>query len=439
VLLTRIIDKVARTDGPRVLAGLIRLTGGDFDAAEDALQEAYARALVAWPRDGLPAQPGAWINTVARRALVDALRREQTRRRRTTSLDDDVADAAAIEVAAAEAGDPAPVDPSGIDDDRLRLLFVCCHPALSAEAQKSLALRTLGGLTTREIARAFVEPEATTAQRLVRAKRKIREARIAYEVPPRARLPERIDVVLSVLYLIFNEGYASTDAPSLVRPDLMAEAIRLARLAVQLLPESTEARGLLALMLLIDARHPGRLGADGEFVPLEEQDRGLWHHRQIDEGVALLDQALAQGAPGPYQIQAAIAALHARAATAAATDWRQIAALYRALLQVLPTPVVELNAAVALGLATDVERALQWIARLERHPDLAGYHLLPASQADLLRRQGRFDEAARAYRRALTLVTNPAERRYLDRRLAECEAASTKSPMAEAGDRPQAR
>jgi RNA polymerase sigma-70 factor, ECF subfamily len=439
VLLTRIIDAVARTDGPRVLAGLIRLTGGDFDAAEDALQEAYARALVVWRRDGFPAQPGAWINTVSRRALVDALRRETSRRNRSTSLDDDVADARALAIVVDDADGSGPVDASGIDDDRLRLLFVCCHPALSIEAQKTLALRTLGGLTTREIARAFVEPEPTTAQRLVRAKRKIREARIAYEVPPRARLPERLDVVLSVLYLIFNEGYASTDAASLVRPDLMAEAIRLARLAVELLPDATEVRGLLALMLLIDARRPARLNGDGELVPLEEQDRGLWQQGQIDEGVTLLDRTLAQGAPGPYQIQAAIAALHGRAATAAATDWPQIAALYRALLQVLPTPIVELNAAVALGLAADVERALQWIARLEQHPDLANYHLVPASQADLLRRQGRFDEAAQAYRRALTLVTNPAERRYLDRRLTECEAASTKSPMAEGVDRPEAR
>jgi RNA polymerase sigma-70 factor (ECF subfamily) len=424
VLLTRIVDKVARTDGPRVLAGLIRLTGGDFDAAEDALQEAYARALIVWPRDGLPAQPGAWINTVSRRLVLDGLRRATTRRKRCTPLDEDAADAAAIQMPAADVDDPAPEDPSGIDDDRLRLLFVCCHPALAPEAQKTLALRSLGGLTTREIARAFVEPEPTTAQRLVRAKRKIRDARIAYEVPPRARLPERIDVVLSVLYLIFNEGYASTDAPSLVRPDLVAEAIRLARLAVELLPDSTEARGLLALMLLTDARRPARLSADGEFVPLEEQDRGRWQHGQIDEGVALLDAALARGAPGPYQIQAAIAALHSRAATAAATDWPQIAALYRALLQHLPTPIVELNAAVALGLASDVDRALDWIARLERHPDLAGYYLLPAAQAGLLRRQGRFEAASRAYRRALGLVTNPAERRYLERRLAESEAAA---------------
>jgi RNA polymerase sigma-70 factor (ECF subfamily) len=426
VLLTRIVDRVARTDGPRVLAGLIRLTGGDFDAAEEALQEAYARALVVWRRDGLPAQPGAWINTVARRVLIDALRRETTRRKRSTRLDGEDGGVASIDVPVPDEGASVPAgDPSGIEDDRLRLLFVCCHPALSPEAQRSLALRTLGGLTTRQIARAFVEPESTTAQRLVRAKRKIRDARIAYEVPPRAKLPERIDVVLSVLYLVFNEGYASTDAPSLVRPDLTAEAIRLARLAAELLPHSAEARGLLALMLLNDARRPGRLGEDGEFVPLEKQDRSRWNRAQIDEGVALLDRTLAEGTPGPYQIQAAIAALHSRAASAAATDWPQIAALYGALLQHLPTPIVELNAAVALGMATDVDRALEWIARLERHPDLASYHLLPASQADLLRRQGRFEAASRAYRRALTLVSNPAERRYLNRRLAECAAEVT--------------
>lgn len=424
MLLTRIIDKVARTDGPRVLAGLIRLAGGDFDPAEDALQDAYARALLVWPRDGLPAQPGAWINTVARRLLVDALRRETTRRKRGAALDVDLADAVAVEMAAGE-GDGRPIaDPSGIEDDRLRLLFVCCHPALSLEAQKTLALRTLGGLTTREIARAFVEPEATTAQRLVRAKRKIRDARIAYEVPPRARLHERIDVVLSVLYLIFNEGYASTDAPSLIRPDLMTEAVRLARLAVELLPDAPEARGLLALMLLTDARRPARLDTEGALVPLEDQDRRAWHRPQIEEGVALLDRTLRERAPGPYQIQAAIAALHAQAETAADTDWPQIAALYRALLQHLPTPVVELNAAVALGMATDPERALDWIARLEERPELATYHLLAASKADLLRRQGRFADAVLAYRRALELVTNPAERRYLERRLAEAGAAA---------------
>ena len=423
MMLARIVDKVARTDGPRVLAGLIRLTGGDFDLAEEALQDAYARAMVAWRQDGLPAQPGAWLNTVARRALVDALRRQATRRRRNAPLDDAVAAVTPAGMPGHDPGAAEPIDPSGIDDDRLRLLFVCCHPALSPEAQKTLALRTLGGLTTRQIARAFVEPEATTAQRVVRAKRKIRDARIAYEVPPRAKLRDRIDVVLSVIYLVFNEGYASTDAPSLLRPDLMGEAIRLARLAVELLPDAPEADGLLALMLLTEGRRAARLDGDGELVPLEEQDRRRWNHAQIEEGVARLDAALARGAPGPYQIQAAIAALHSRATTAAATDWPQIAALYRVLLQHLPTPIVELNAAVALGLASGIDRGLEWIARLEGHPELAGYHLLPASQADLLRRQGRFDAAADAYRRALALVTNPTERRYLHRRLTECEAA----------------
>jgi RNA polymerase sigma-70 factor, ECF subfamily len=417
VLLTRIVDTVARTDGPRILAGLIRLTNGDFDAAEDALQEAYAKALVAWRRDGLPAQPGAWINTVARRALLDALRREGTRRKRLAPLDE-----SAPHPAPTEDADTGTVDPSGVEDDRLRLLFVCCHPALSPEAQKTLALRTLGGLTTREIARAFVEPESNTAQRLVRAKRKIRDARIPFEVPHRSKLAERVDIVLSVLYLIFNEGYASTDAPSLLRPDLMAEAIRLARLAAELLPGSSEAQGLLALMLLVDARAPARLTADGEFVPLDEQDRTRWRRAHIDEGVLLLDAALARGEPGPHQIQAAIAALHSQPAIAADTDWPQIAALYRALLRQVPTPVVELNAAVALGLAGDMDRALDWIARLEQLPELAHYHLVAASLADLLRRQTRFGEAASAYRRALTLVTNPADRRYLERRLAECEA-----------------
>jgi RNA polymerase sigma-70 factor (ECF subfamily) len=418
VLLTRIVDTVARTDGPRVLAGLIRLTNGDFETAEDALQEAYARALVVWRRDGLPAQPGAWINTVARRVLLDALRREGTRRKRLSPLEE-----SASHQALAATADTADDDPSGVDDDRLRLLFVCCHPALSPEAQKTLALRTLGGLTTREIARAFVEAESTTAQRLVRAKRKIRDARIPFEVPHRSRLAERVDIVLSVLYLIFNEGYASTDAPSLLRPDLMAEAIRLARLASELLPGSAEAQGLLALMLLVEARAPARLTADGEFVPLDEQDRTRWRRAQIDEGVLLLDAALARGEPGPHQIQAAIAALHSQPEAAADTDWPQIAALYRALLGHLPTPVVELNAAVAAGLAGEMDRALDWIAQLEAHPELAHYHLAAASRADLLRRQARFGEAASAYRRALTLVTNPADRRYLERRLAECEAA----------------
>jgi RNA polymerase sigma-70 factor (ECF subfamily) len=366
------------------------------------MQEAYARALAAWPRDGIPENPGAWLNTVARRIAIDRLRRG-----RTVPLTTD------FEAPAQDLDDP-----SGIDDDLLRLMFVCCHPALPSDARAALALRTLGGLTTREIARAFVEPETTTAQRLVRAKKKIREARIPYEVPPRAKLPERTESVLSVLYLIFNEGYSSTDRPSLVRPDLVQEAIRLARIVVELLPHEPEARGLLALMMLTDARRPARISAGGELVPLEEQDRSLWDRRAIDDGVRILDEALALRRPGPYQTQAAIAALHGTATSAAETDWPQIAALYQALLRETPTPIVELNAAVALGLATDLQRALDWMIDLEARSDLARYHLLPASKADVLRRLGRHDEAAAAYRDALALVTNPAERRYLERRLA---------------------
>lgn len=405
MFLARIVEEVVRNDGRRVLAGLIRLTG-DFDAAEDALQEAYARALAVWDRDGIPDRPGAWLNTVSRRIAIDRMRRSVFRQGAELPAD-------------LEAPTPEEEDPSSVEDDRLRLLFVCCHPALSSEARCALALRTLGGLSTREIARAFVEPEATTAQRLVRAKRKIREARIPYEVPARAKLPERIDTVLSVLYLIFNEGYASTDAPSLLRPDLVREAIRLARLSVELLPESMEGRGLLALMLLTDSRRAARM-IDGELVPLEEQDRTLWDRAQIEEGVRIVDEALAAGSPGPYQTQAAIAALHSTAATPEETDWRQIAALYQTLLRWTPTAVVELNAAVALGLATNLQRALDGIARIEERGELSSYYLLPASKGEVLRRLGRHDEAATAYRAAIALVTNPAEKRYLEKRLASC-------------------
>jgi RNA polymerase sigma-70 factor (ECF subfamily) len=406
MFLSRIVEDVIRSDGARMLAGLIRLAG-DFDVAEDALQEAYARALAAWPRDGIPRNPAAWLNTVSRRIVLDRLRRN-----RLVDLPE------GMDVEAPPPSDPEPDNPSGIDDDRLRLLFTCCHPALARLASCALALRTLGGLTTREIARAFVEPDATTAQRIVRAKRKIREAGIPYDVPSREKLPERLGTVLSVLYLIFNEGYASTDAPSLLRRDLASEGIRLARLAVELLPQEPEARGLLALMLLADARRDARMTPERELVPLEEQDRALWNRAQIDEGSRLLDETLAMHAVGPYQIQAAIAALHGQAATAAATDWPQIATLYELLLRAMPTPVVELNAAVAHGMATSPERALEWIARIEAGGELARYHLLPAAKADLLRRLGAREAASAAYRDALALATNPAERRYLERRAA---------------------
>lgn len=405
MFLGRIVEDVYRTDGRRVLASLIRLTG-DIDAAEDALQEACARALASWQTGGVPAQPGAWLNTVSRRIAIDRMRRD-----RKAPLPDDLG--------ARVAEDEQP-DPSGVEDDRLRLLFTCCHPALKPEARCALALRTLGGLTTREIARAFVEPEATTAQRLVRAKKKIREARIPYEIPPREKLHERIETVLSVLYLIFNEGYASTDSPSLLRPDLVVEAIRLSRLTVEMMPDVAEARGLLALMLLTDARRAARVSSDGALVPLEEHDRTLWNRQQIDEGTAMIEETLALGRPGPYQIQAAIAAVHAEAARPDQTDWKQIAALYELLLKFQPTPVVELNAAVARGLASGIELGLEWIGRIEGGGELRSYHLLPAAKADLLRRLGRKGEAFSAYREAINLATNPAERKYLERRLGEC-------------------
>jgi RNA polymerase sigma-70 factor, ECF subfamily len=408
--LNRIVEDIARNEGRRILAGLIRLTG-DFDRAEEALQEAFVKALGTWARAGVPANPGAWLNTVARRNAIDHLRRDQ-RRLPVVPLDHSWADVESEES-----------DPSGIGDDRLRLLFTCCHPALAPEARCALALRTLGGLSTREIARAFIEPEATTAQRLVRAKKKIRESAIPYEIPAREKLGERTAIVLSVVYLIFNEGYASTSHASLLRPDLSAEAIRLGRVIVELLPGEAEAAGLLALMLLTEARRNARLSHEGELVPLEEQDRELWDEQAIDEGRSILDHAVAMGSPGPYQTLAAVAALHGDASSVDETDWPQIAALYRALERRWPTPVVALNAAVAEAMATSLERGLARILQIEEGGALASYHLLFAAKADVLRRLGRTGEAAESYRRALALVTNEAERRYLRRRLTSCTEA----------------
>lgn len=411
-MLTPLIDGICRAEGPRLLAGLIRRLG-DFELAEDAMQDAFTKALEVWPEQGLPAVPAAWLTTVARRRALDLLRS----RARGPLYTDEPPDMAAPD---ADASDDDS-ERSGVDDDRLRLVFTCCHPAIAPAAQVALALRTLGGLSTREIARAFLEPEATTAQRLVRAKRKILDARIPYQVPARELLPERLEAVLGVVYLIFNEGYATTENDGLVRTDLCREAIRLARLLVELMPGEPEVQGLLALMLLHDARRETRIDSAGALVPLEEQARSRWNREAIGEGLAVLAAALACKRRGPYQLQAAVAALHAEAERADATDWKQIAALYGGLLRERPSAVVELNAAAAMAMAEGPEQGLAWIERLERSGELDAYHLLPASRADLLRRLGHFAEAAVSYRAALALVRNRAERLYLERRLGECE------------------
>ncbi len=413
MILGRVLEATVRREHGRILAGLIRVSG-HFDLAEEALQDACLRAHERWPSEGLPDNPGGWLATVARRRLIDLLRRDGR------IAPDSEERLAAL---AAPAEDVAESHPVGLEDDRLRLIFTCCHPALAPSAQMALALRTLCGLTTAQIARAFVEPEATTAQKLVRAKRKIATAKIPYEVPAPPELPARLATVLAVVYLLFNEGYAATGDEALLRPDLCAEAIRLGRLLVQLLPDHAECLGLLALMRLHDARRSTRTDPAGDLLPLEEQDRTRWDREAITEGVALLDAAMLKREPGPYQLQAAIAALHAQAATAADTDWMQISHLYFALLRHQPTPVVELNAAVALAMRAGPEEGLAWIDRIAARGDLADYHLLPAARADLLRRAGRPEEAAAAYQAALALVQNEGERRYLLRRLAEVTAA----------------
>jgi len=406
--------RLMREEYGKVLAVLARGCG-DLDVAEDVLAEALARAAERWPREGEPDQPAAWLTTVARNLLID--------RTRSSPLEVEWTDEIAGE-AEQVAGDPTAEHADfALEDDRLRLLFVCCHPSLNQESQMALALRTLCGLTTREIARAFVQDESATAQRLVRAKRKIREARIPFEVPDIEQLPERIDTVLAVIYLLFNEGYLAHETEPPVRTDLCEQAIRLGKLVCDLVRRHVEAQALVALMLLQHARRAARVRA-GELVPMEEQDRSLWHEEDVRAGLAWLDDAIAchrqaHRPPRPYLLQAAIAALHARAASSAQTDWAQIAALYDGLLEVLPSPVVELNGAVAHAMATEPQEGLRRIARLLARGELSGYHLLPAAQAELLRRAGDNDAARSAYRRALDLATQPLERRYLERRLHE--------------------
>jgi len=410
-ILRETVEAVFRRESGKIIAGLIRISGS-FDLAEEAMQDAFAAALEHWPAE-MPENPAAWIASAARRKLIDYARRERTRRDKEDQL---------LYETNTVTREPDPADEASLmdfADDQLRLMFTCCHPALNQEAQVALTLRTLGGLTTPEIARAFLVPEATLAQRLVRAKRKIQSAHIPYEVPPRDALPDRLAPVQAVIYLVFNEGYTAAAGDSLIRRELCAEAIRLGHTLSELLPREPENLGLLALLLLHDSRRDARVTAEGELIPLDEQDRSLWDREQIAEGLQLVERALRVGTPGPYQLQAAIAAVHAQALFTDRIDWRQIAALYAELYRLHDSPVVALNQAVAVALGDDLKKGLAMIDTLGDREQLESYHLFHAARADLLRRMDENEAAIVEYDRALSLTENAVERRYLRRRIAE--------------------
>jgi len=402
------IERAFRDERATVLATLIRYVG-DFQLAEDAVQDAFGSAVTAWRRDGVPANPGAWITVAARRKAIDRVRRDRSLADRAERLSE------LVRLDAQE--EPSVSDAGPIVDDRLRLIFTCCHPALDLPARVALTLRTLGGLTTGEIARAFLVSEPTMGKRIVRAKRKITDAHIPYRLPAGEELPERLRGVLRVVYLIFNEGYAASEGDQLVRDDLCSEAIRLEQLLCELMPGDTEVWGLMALMQLHNARRAARVGSDGRFVGLDEQDRSLWDRDQIDDGLRSLERTGGSSRPGEYQLQAAITALHIRASSTKATDWVQIAALYGELLKVTPSPVVEINHAAAVGFAVGAEAGLDLLEPLLGHPALERYQPLYAAHADLLRRTGDVAGAARAYERAIALSSNAVERTELERRL----------------------
>ena len=403
-----VLDALYRSESRQVLATLIRLLG-DFETAEEALHDAFAAAVEQWTRDGLPANPRAWLVSTGRFKAIDGIRR---RARFDASLTELARQVESI------TDETETWDDENVEDDRLRLIFTCCHPALTPEAQVAMTLREVCGLMTEEIARAFLTKPATVAQRIVRAKAKIREARIPYEVPSEKELPGRLDVVLRVVYLVFNEGYSASSGDSLTRHDLSGEAIRLGRLVIELLPEP-EAMGLLALMLLHDSRHAARTSPTGDLILLENQDRALWNRNQITEGVSLVERALSSGPVGPYTIQAAIASVHAQAPSSVTTDWPRIVSLYDLLMRAEPSPVVELNRAVAVAMLDSPLAGLTLIDAILARGDLGNYHLVHAARADLCRRLGRTAEARNSYERALSLTQQEPERRFLERRLAE--------------------